>query len=101
MVAVGRSRLQADALRVDLVTAAAVVASVPKPPPMADGSPATEKHLPNGDLYIKSFSGNVPHGSGKYLWSDGCKSIWLKYLSKIGREGDGKEKGMGRRTIEK
>ncbi|XP_076893725.1 phosphatidylinositol 4-phosphate 5-kinase 1-like [Bidens hawaiensis] len=31
-----------------------------------------EKHLKNGDLYIGSFSGNVPHGSGKYLWSDGC-----------------------------
>nr|XP_027094345.1 phosphatidylinositol 4-phosphate 5-kinase 2-like [Coffea arabica] len=31
-----------------------------------------EKHLPNGDLYIGSFSGNSPHGSGKYLWTDGC-----------------------------
>lgn len=33
---------------------------------------ATEKHLPNGDLYTGSFSGNVPHGTGKYLWADGC-----------------------------
>ncbi|CAA7401546.1 unnamed protein product [Spirodela intermedia] len=31
-----------------------------------------EKALPNGDLYLGSFSGNVPHGVGKYLWSDGC-----------------------------
>ncbi|XP_076943449.1 phosphatidylinositol 4-phosphate 5-kinase 1-like [Bidens hawaiensis] len=31
-----------------------------------------EKRLKNGDLYIGSFSANVPHGSGKYLWSDGC-----------------------------
>ncbi|KAL0799111.1 hypothetical protein Bca101_054286 [Brassica carinata] len=31
-----------------------------------------EKPLPNGDLYIGSFSGGFPHGSGKYLWSDGC-----------------------------
>lgn len=31
-----------------------------------------EKPLPNGDLYIGSFSGKVPHGSGKYLWTDGC-----------------------------
>ncbi|CAN1175455.1 Phosphatidylinositol 4-phosphate 5-kinase 1 [Linum perenne] len=31
-----------------------------------------EKHLPNGDLYTGSFSGNAPHGSGKYLWADGC-----------------------------
>ncbi|KAK1361903.1 Phosphatidylinositol 4-phosphate 5-kinase [Heracleum sosnowskyi] len=34
-------------------------------------SPA-EKRLPNGDLFIGRFSGNVPHGSGKYLWKDGC-----------------------------
>ncbi|XP_052191078.1 phosphatidylinositol 4-phosphate 5-kinase 1-like [Diospyros lotus] len=33
---------------------------------------AAEKLLPNGDLYIGSFSGNAPHGSGKYLWADGC-----------------------------
>uniref|UniRef100_A0A803NL92 Phosphatidylinositol 4-phosphate 5-kinase n=1 Tax=Cannabis sativa TaxID=3483 RepID=A0A803NL92_CANSA len=31
-----------------------------------------ERVLPNGDLYIGSFSGTVPHGSGKYLWTDGC-----------------------------
>ncbi|XP_010521233.1 PREDICTED: phosphatidylinositol 4-phosphate 5-kinase 1 [Tarenaya hassleriana] len=31
-----------------------------------------EKPLPNGDLYIGSFCGGVPHGSGKYLWKDGC-----------------------------
>ncbi|CAH9083669.1 unnamed protein product [Cuscuta epithymum] len=31
-----------------------------------------EKHLPNGDLYMGDFSGNAPHGSGKYLWADGC-----------------------------
>ncbi|OAY58225.1 phosphatidylinositol 4-phosphate 5-kinase 1 [Manihot esculenta] len=36
------------------------------------GSIAVEKLLPNGDLYIGSFSGNAPHGSGKYLWTDGC-----------------------------
>ncbi|CAN1269032.1 Phosphatidylinositol 4-phosphate 5-kinase 1 [Linum perenne] len=33
---------------------------------------AVEKRLPNGDLYTGSFSGNAPHGSGKYLWGDGC-----------------------------
>ncbi|KAK7275690.1 hypothetical protein RIF29_16812 [Crotalaria pallida] len=31
-----------------------------------------EKILPNGDYYAGSFSGNAPHGSGKYLWTDGC-----------------------------
>lgn len=35
-------------------------------------SNAVEKHLPNGDLYIGNFSGSSPHGSGKYLWKDGC-----------------------------
>ncbi|KAF5942336.1 hypothetical protein HYC85_019978 [Camellia sinensis] len=33
---------------------------------------AAEKLLANGDLYTGSFAGNVPHGSGKYLWTDGC-----------------------------
>ncbi|PWA63664.1 phosphatidylinositol-4-phosphate 5-kinase 2 [Artemisia annua] len=45
------------------------------PSPATSTFPASspvEKHLQNGDLYIGSFSGNVPHGSGKYLWSDGC-----------------------------
>ncbi|CAJ2644263.1 unnamed protein product [Trifolium pratense] len=28
--------------------------------------------LPNGDCYMGSFSGNVPNGSGKYAWKDGC-----------------------------
>lgn len=31
-----------------------------------------EKVLPNGDFYIGSFCGNLPDGTGKYLWSDGC-----------------------------
>ncbi|KAL4350363.1 hypothetical protein HN51_031497 [Arachis hypogaea] len=31
-----------------------------------------EKILPNGDFYSGDFSGTVPHGSGKYLWTDGC-----------------------------
>ncbi|KAJ8565056.1 hypothetical protein K7X08_001516 [Anisodus acutangulus] len=30
------------------------------------------RQLPNGDLYTGTFSGKVPHGNGKYLWSDGC-----------------------------
>ncbi|CAH8253140.1 unnamed protein product [Arabidopsis lyrata] len=33
------------------------------PTPLVD----VEKPLPNGDLYIGSFSGGFPHGSGKYL----------------------------------
>ncbi|KAK2976518.1 hypothetical protein RJ640_023900 [Escallonia rubra] len=38
----------------------------------ASSPAALEKHFQNGDLYIGSFSGHVPHGSGKYLWADGC-----------------------------
>ncbi|KAL6522207.1 Phosphatidylinositol 4-phosphate 5-kinase 1 [Orobanche minor] len=39
-----------------------------------------EKRLPNGDLYIGTFSNNTPHGSGKYLWKDGCmyEGEWKK-----------------------
>ncbi|GMH00282.1 hypothetical protein Nepgr_002121 [Nepenthes gracilis] len=39
-----------------------------------------EKHLPTGDLYIGTFLGSVPHGSGKYLWVDGCmyEGEWKK-----------------------
>ncbi|KAJ6808692.1 putative phosphatidylinositol 4-phosphate 5-kinase 1 [Iris pallida] len=33
---------------------------------------AVERLLPNGDLYIGSFSQSRPHGRGKYLWRDGC-----------------------------
>ncbi|KAI3672973.1 hypothetical protein L6452_39078 [Arctium lappa] len=72
LVSVSRSRSQAAARRVAPTTTVAVALSVPETLATTSGSPTTEKHLPNGDLYIGSFSGNVPHGSGKYLWSDGC-----------------------------
>ncbi|CAA7013388.1 unnamed protein product [Microthlaspi erraticum] len=39
----------------------------PTPPPVD-----VEKPLPNGDLYMGTFSGGFPNGSGKYLWKDGC-----------------------------
>ncbi|KAL3641318.1 Phosphatidylinositol 4-phosphate 5-kinase 1 [Castilleja foliolosa] len=47
-----------------------------------------EKRLPNGDLYIGTFSNTTPHGSGKYLWCDGCmyEGDWKK----------GKASGRGR-----
>lgn len=32
-----------------------------------------EISLPNGESYSGSLLGNVPEGSGKYIWSDGCK----------------------------
>ncbi|KAK7385106.1 hypothetical protein VNO78_30817 [Psophocarpus tetragonolobus] len=46
--------------------------------------------LPNGDMYIGRHSGNVPDGSGKYVWSDGkmYEGEWKK----------GKECGEGRFT---
>ncbi|KAJ4791399.1 Phosphatidylinositol-4-phosphate 5-kinase family protein [Rhynchospora pubera] len=31
-----------------------------------------EEHLPNGDVYVGKFHGPVPHGFGKYTWSDGA-----------------------------
>ncbi|TKY73763.1 Phosphatidylinositol 4-phosphate 5-kinase 2 [Spatholobus suberectus] len=41
---------------------------------------AVERALPNGDIYSGGLWGNVPHGSGKYLWSDGCmyEGEWKK-----------------------
>lgn len=50
------------------------------PTTTAVSSSAAERPLPNGDLYIGSFWGNVPHGSGKYLWADGCiyEGDWRK-----------------------
>ncbi|EEF49138.1 phosphatidylinositol-4-phosphate 5-kinase, putative [Ricinus communis] len=40
----------------------------------------SEKLLPNGDIYTGTLSGSVPHGKGKYLWSDGCmyEGEWRK-----------------------
>ncbi|XP_016511584.1 phosphatidylinositol 4-phosphate 5-kinase 9-like [Nicotiana tabacum] len=29
--------------------------------------------LPNGESYSGSLLGNIPEGSGKYIWSDGCR----------------------------
>ncbi|CAI8619239.1 unnamed protein product [Vicia faba] len=48
----------------------------------------TDKPLPNGDIYTGDLSGNKPHGTGKYLWSDGCmyEGRWRK----------GKASGKGR-----
>ncbi|ERN09368.1 hypothetical protein AMTRI_Chr01g132180 [Amborella trichopoda] len=40
----------------------------PPPPPLA----WAEKVLANGDFYTGLWSEGLPHGSGKYLWTDGC-----------------------------
>ncbi|XP_051123780.1 phosphatidylinositol 4-phosphate 5-kinase 1-like [Andrographis paniculata] len=60
------------------------------PTSLSEGNSANilEKRLPNGDLYIGTFSNNTPHGSGKYLWKDGCmyEGEWKK----------GKASGMGK-----
>ncbi|XP_011011340.1 PREDICTED: phosphatidylinositol 4-phosphate 5-kinase 1-like isoform X5 [Populus euphratica] len=39
-----------------------------------------EKVLPNGDIYTGGLVDGVPHGKGKYLWSDGCmyEGEWKK-----------------------
>lgn len=62
VVVAGRSRSQGGYRRVT-PTSLTVVSD--------DGS-TVERILPNGDFYVGSFSGNEPHGSGKYLWTDGC-----------------------------
>ncbi|KAE8721576.1 Phosphatidylinositol 4-phosphate 5-kinase 4 [Hibiscus syriacus] len=39
-----------------------------------------EKALPKGEFYIGQWSGNLPHGDGKYLWPDGCMYVgeWFR-----------------------
>jgi 1-phosphatidylinositol-4-phosphate 5-kinase len=66
-VVVGRTRSPAGSRRVT-------------PTAAADTNSAVEKVLQNGDLYSGAFLGNVPQGSGKYLWSDGCmyEGEWKK-----------------------
>ncbi|KAK7336462.1 hypothetical protein VNO77_17004 [Canavalia gladiata] len=47
-----------------------------------------EKVLSNGDYYTGHWAENLPHGYGKYLWTDGCMYVgeWYK----------GKTRGKGR-----
>ncbi|KAK9024000.1 hypothetical protein V6N11_004184 [Hibiscus sabdariffa] len=42
-----------------------------------------EKALPKGDFYTGQWSGNLPHGDGKYLWPDGCVYIGEWYKGKM------------------
>ncbi|KAF5746833.1 putative phosphatidylinositol-4-phosphate 5-kinase mRNA family protein [Tripterygium wilfordii] len=67
-IVVNRSRSQADTRRVTPTTISLPATTI------ASGiaGSVVEKSFPNGDVYTGSFSGNVPHGSGKYLWTDGC-----------------------------
>lgn len=67
----GRSRSQAATRRVTPTTSITASALGVETGTSAEGS-VIERGLPNGDLYIGSFSANAPHGSGKYLWTDGC-----------------------------
>ncbi|GMG99559.1 hypothetical protein Nepgr_001399 [Nepenthes gracilis] len=41
-------------------------------PTISSSTLSGERFLPNGDLYTGTFLGNIPHGTGKYLWADGC-----------------------------
>ncbi|KAJ6930552.1 phosphatidylinositol 4-phosphate 5-kinase 1-like [Populus alba x Populus x berolinensis] len=63
-IVVGRARSQSATRRVTPATTVVTASS--------SSGTTVEKHLPNGDLYIGSFSGHAPHGSGKYIWTDGC-----------------------------
>ncbi|KAG6774195.1 hypothetical protein POTOM_021546 [Populus tomentosa] len=63
-IVVGRARSQSSTRRVTPATTVVTASS--------SSGTTVEKHLPNGDLYIGSFSGHAPHGSGKYIWTDGC-----------------------------
>lgn len=77
-VVVGRSRSQTGSgvRRVTPTTATTAAAAAAT----YNSDKSVEKVLPNGDLYTGSFVGNVPHGTGKYLWRDGCmyEGDWRK-----------------------
>ncbi|XP_010558195.1 PREDICTED: phosphatidylinositol 4-phosphate 5-kinase 9 [Tarenaya hassleriana] len=47
-----------------------------------------ELSLPDGECYSGSLLGNIPEGSGKYIWSDGCiyEGEWRRGM----RHGNGK-----------
>uniref|UniRef100_A0A2P2KLX1 1-phosphatidylinositol-4-phosphate 5-kinase n=1 Tax=Rhizophora mucronata TaxID=61149 RepID=A0A2P2KLX1_RHIMU len=67
-IIVNRPRSLSATRRVTPTTAAAA-----EHPSVASIAATTvEKLLPNGDLYTGAFSSSCPHGSGKYLWTDGC-----------------------------
>ncbi|KAL3538555.1 hypothetical protein ACH5RR_001921 [Cinchona calisaya] len=38
---------------------------------MEAGERSLEKVFPSGDVYVGNFMGQLPHGKGKYTWSDG------------------------------
>nr|GMD08878.1 phosphatidylinositol 4-phosphate 5-kinase 8 [Ipomoea batatas] len=38
---------------------------------MENNERTDEKVFPNGDSYVGSINGMLPHGKGKYIWSDG------------------------------
>ncbi|XP_074581767.1 phosphatidylinositol 4-phosphate 5-kinase 6-like isoform X2 [Curcuma longa] len=51
--------------------------TAPSTPPMGNDETASsiyhaERVLSTGDFYTGQWCGNVPHGQGKYLWTDGC-----------------------------
>ncbi|RRT55696.1 hypothetical protein BHE74_00036350 [Ensete ventricosum] len=50
----------------------AVTPADPLPVDNPEGAYHAERLLGNGDFYTGEWSGNVPHGTGKYLWTDGC-----------------------------
>ncbi|KAK6943896.1 Phosphatidylinositol-4-phosphate 5-kinase, core [Dillenia turbinata] len=54
----------------------------------AAGFRVGELLLPNGEYYSGSLLGNMPEGSGKYVWSDGClyEGEWRRGM----RQGKGK-----------
>lgn len=64
----------------------------------ASGFRVAEILLPNGECYFGSLLGNVPEGSGKYVWSDGCiyEGEWRRGM----RHGNGKLKFLSGAVFE-
>ncbi|KAM6582949.1 hypothetical protein CsatB_009951 [Cannabis sativa] len=46
-----------------------------------------EKVISNGDFYTGQWADNLPHGHGKYLWTDGCMYVGEWYKGKTTGKG--------------
>ncbi|XP_017605627.2 phosphatidylinositol 4-phosphate 5-kinase 6-like isoform X1 [Gossypium arboreum] len=46
-----------------------------------------EKALPRGDIYTGQWCDNLPHGDGKFLWTDGCMYVGEWYKGKMTGKG--------------
>ncbi|XP_022764375.1 phosphatidylinositol 4-phosphate 5-kinase 6-like [Durio zibethinus] len=79
---VKKSQLAAKKKAISIFTAMSV-AHVDDEEPGPGEVRHVEKVLPRGDFYTGQWCDNLPHGNGKYLWTDGCMYVgeWFKGMT--------------------